>query len=57
LNGVKNTSGDMDESKLKEGSTDEFIKYLKDRNLLDDYLDDHQVFGDTYGIESRRRST
>lgn len=42
LEGVKNTSGDMDESKLREGSTDNFIKYLKEHNMLDYYIVDYR---------------
>jgi len=43
LSSVKNTSGNMSEKELKEESTENFIKYLEDRGLMEQYLKDHQT--------------
>src|SRR5699024_5505033 len=42
LNGVKNTSGDMNENQLNEEATENFVEYLDNRDLLEEYLDDHK---------------
>src|SRR5690625_3733175 len=44
LGSVKNTSGNMSGNKLKEESTESFIKYLEDRGMLDQYVSDHKPF-------------
>ncbi|WP_269410541.1 T7SS effector LXG polymorphic toxin [Lentibacillus daqui] len=46
LNVVKSTNGNMSEEELKEESTDSFIKYLEDHDMLEQYLDDHQTFAE-----------
>src|SRR5699024_10433880 len=43
LDSVKNTSDDLDEKTIKENADEEFLTYLKDRGMLDDYLDEHNT--------------
>ncbi|HLQ97663.1 MAG TPA: T7SS effector LXG polymorphic toxin [Candidatus Dormibacteraeota bacterium] len=45
LDSVKNTSGNMNRVDLEEESTESFIKYLQDHDMLDKYVEDHKPFG------------
>jgi len=44
LDSVKNTSGNMNRVDLEEESTESFIKYLQDHDILDQYVEDHKPF-------------
>src|SRR5699024_9207481 len=43
LDSVKNTSDDLDEKTIKENADEEFIQYLTDRGMLEDYLAEHKT--------------
>src|SRR5690625_1404463 len=44
LDSVKNTSGNMNRVDLEEESTESFIKYLEDHDMLNQYVGDHKPF-------------
>lgn len=44
MDSVKNTSGNMNRVDLEEESTESFIMYLEDHNMLDQYVSDHNPF-------------
>src|SRR5699024_1160030 len=57
LDSVKNTSDDLDEKTIKENADEEFIQYLTDRGLLDDYLAEHKTVDEQEKIKNLDKET
>src|SRR5699024_6769308 len=51
LASAKNTSDSMSEDKIKENANEDFIEYLEDHDMLDDYLAEHETVAEQEKIK------
>src|SRR5699024_2545322 len=52
LDSVKNTSDNLDEEIIKENADEEFIQYLTDHGMLEDYLAEHKTVDEQEKIKN-----